>query len=188
MDEKEIKKMTLDEAIEHSEKVANGYFELLAESETESAEYVQYHKQLADLRDYELDDLQQKSDAELVTELLRSKGYEVSDTADGLEVSKDGLTVGCVLKPDPDEDGRTDCFFFSSDRNTDGWLANFEEGCPEDEAYEITRCLEGAFKDEKLFQAGDFIDDNEDIIKKHDAGRMPEDFWYIDRIREAVKD
>ena len=28
----------------------------------------------------------------------------------------------------------------------------------------------------------------EQIIKKHDNDRMPEDYWYIDKIREVLKD
>lgn len=28
----------------------------------------------------------------------------------------------------------------------------------------------------------------EQIIKDHDADRIPEDYWYIDRIREVIKD
>lgn len=28
----------------------------------------------------------------------------------------------------------------------------------------------------------------EQIIKKHDADRIPEDYWYIDKIREVVED
>lgn len=28
----------------------------------------------------------------------------------------------------------------------------------------------------------------EQIIKDHDADRMPEDYWYIDKIREVIKD
>lgn len=27
----------------------------------------------------------------------------------------------------------------------------------------------------------------EQIIKEHDEDRMPEDYWYIDRIREVIK-
>lgn len=28
----------------------------------------------------------------------------------------------------------------------------------------------------------------EQIIKDHDADRIPEDYWYIDRIREVIED
>lgn len=28
----------------------------------------------------------------------------------------------------------------------------------------------------------------EQIIKNHDADRMPEDYWYIDKIREVVRE
>ena len=28
----------------------------------------------------------------------------------------------------------------------------------------------------------------QEIIKDHDADRMPEDYWYIDKIKEAIKD
>lgn len=27
----------------------------------------------------------------------------------------------------------------------------------------------------------------EEIIKDHDADKMPEDYWYIDKIREVIK-
>ena len=28
----------------------------------------------------------------------------------------------------------------------------------------------------------------QEIIKDHDADRMPEDYWYIDKIREVIED
>lgn len=92
-----------------------------------------------------------KSDADRVTEILRSEGYQVERGIVGLNISNGKHTIGAVLEPDPDLDDGTQFFVGSNDDNTDGYLVLFQEGCPEDERYEICRSVKMAFEDEEEY-------------------------------------
>ncbi|MBQ9631542.1 MAG: hypothetical protein IJV04_01300 [Lachnospiraceae bacterium] len=115
-----------------------------------------YDRKLTDqeLSDYELDDLEYKSDAQRVKELLERNGYNVHMGVKYLIISHEGYSIGADLQPDPDEDNRTDCLFFSSNKNTDGFLTNFAEGCPEDEEEYILDAVEEAFLEERRYRDG----------------------------------
>ena len=84
-----------------------------------------------------------KSDADRVTEILRSEGYQVERGIMGLNINNGKHTIGVVLEPDPDLDDGTQFYVGSNDENDDGY--------PEDERYEICRAVKMAFEDEEEY-------------------------------------
>ena len=49
-------------------------------------------------------------------------------------------------------------------------------------------CLKCANEHRQLAEWLKELKDVKDIIRQHDEDSMPEDFWYIDEIREAVQE
>lgn len=95
-----------------------------------------------------------KSDADLVTEILRGAGYKVERGIAGLNISDGEYTIGAVLEPDPDVENGTMFYTGSNNDKDDGYLVLFQEGCPEDERNEICRVVKMAFDDEKKYVEG----------------------------------
>lgn len=93
-----------------------------------------------------------RSDADRVTELLRTAGYQVERGIMGLNISDGKHTIGAVLEPDPDLDDGTQFFVSSNNENDDGYLVLFQEGYPEDERYELCRAVKMAFEDEEEYR------------------------------------
>jgi hypothetical protein len=98
--------------------------------------------------------IEDKSDAEILTDIIRKYGYRVENAFDGLEVSNDDYTIGCVVQasPDKDVDGTemTDFFTYSGDTGTDGNLYEFRTGFPN--AYEVLQVVGAAFDEEREYQ------------------------------------
>ena len=92
-----------------------------------------------------------KSDADRVTEILRSEGYQVERGIMGLNINNGKHTIGVVLEPDPDLDDGTQFYVGSNDGTVAGYLVLFREGYPEDERYEICRAVKMAFEDEEEY-------------------------------------
>ncbi len=49
-------------------------------------------------------------------------------------------------------------------------------------------CIASATEYRQLTEWLEKLQKIEQIIKKHDNDRMPEDYWYIDKIREVLED
>lgn len=95
--------------------------------------------------------IEYKSDADCVTETLRSEGYQVERGIVGLNICNGNRVIGAVLEADPDLDDGTQFFVSSNDDNDDGYLVLFQEGYTKDERYEICRAVKMALKDKEEY-------------------------------------
>ena len=68
--------------------------------------------------------------------------------------------------------------------NRSGWLYALKRG----ETRYAERCKKGMDESKQLAEWLEELKTVKNLIKQHDEDSMPEDFWYIDKIREVVQE